>query len=203
MILVVLLCSLVQSSSSVQSSIAYQAETPKLTFQQRKDLRQWIIDYRRSRSGPDGREDTIKKILGLGPYGAKELLAVVDKQLNARVYSYRSKFQKQASSMLRKRTSPANFADLARLQNEVLALRDVENLSKEVITGKADPAIKELRTRLMFNRESVLDGSSSLQSERQQLAAPGRIWEQCQRALLEKDDRRQPDVTFERRLRSE
>jgi uncharacterized protein YkwD len=181
------------------------SKSTPLTFQQRRQLREWIGQYRRHRNDPLKRAPIVEGILSLGTVGAKELFATVDKDLTSRLAAYRGQLQQKASSLLRARTSTIQLSELARLQQEVVQLREVPDLTKEMIVAQADPAMRSLRETLLIGVDDVLVGSKALQRQRAELLDLGALWQRCHQNLDPSDaDRPGPDETdFATRLQAE
>jgi uncharacterized protein YkwD len=165
----------------------YAAEPgePRLTAEQREQLSDWITQFRRARETPEQRREIADKIFDLGPVGAQQLLSVVKAELSGRLGDYRKSFHRRAASMSGSRLTQVDFAEVKRLQSQVLALRTRDDLSKEMIVREADPVLAKLREMFVVDRAEVLAQFAELQEQRGQLLELGKYWELCTEELAE------------------
>jgi uncharacterized protein YkwD len=87
----------------------------------------------------------------------------------------------------RGKTDKIDLAELTRLRTQVLSLKDQEDLAKETIVQRGDPALERLTKLLVLDRQLVLDKSPELKPERDKLLVLGRYWEQASAALLKEE----------------
>jgi uncharacterized protein YkwD len=155
------------------------APEPQLTAAQREEVTQLLAAFRKARKTPEDRAKVVGRLLEIGGPAVKQLLEVVQQEMRGGLEKYRELFHKQALAATRKRTKEADPAAVRTLQAKVLALKDRENLTEEMITQEADPALVELRKLALIDPASVLEGLPRLGEQRKALLALGEHWERC------------------------
>jgi uncharacterized protein YkwD len=99
------------------------------------------------------------------------------KDFKSREKAYPAKFAKAAARVMEQRAKAGDFKkDVERLRAEVLAVSRDPGLTKEKITGRADPARQQLEEMLSLTRDDVLGSDEALQRERETLVQVLQWW---------------------------
>jgi uncharacterized protein YkwD len=174
-------------SSGVNIALGLDAEIPeatgKLSATQRGRVQQLLTDFRRA-SGNAGRlESTANKLLSIGGPAVSQLLVEINRQLQPQLKLYGEGFQTQAAAVQASRGG-ANMEEVEKLRAQVLALKEMPNLTKDMIVQQGDPAMAKLSEMLVVHPNMVLERSAKLRDERQKLLAIGRQWERASQQLI-------------------
>jgi uncharacterized protein YkwD len=157
--------------------------TGKLSPTQRGRVQQLLADFRHAAGNPARLETTANKLMSIGGPAVSQLLVEVNKQLQPQLQRYGQAFQEQARSVQASRGG-ANTAEVERLRAQVLALKEMPNLTKDMIVQQGDPAMAKLTEMLVVQPQMVLERSAKLREERAKLLAIGRQWERAQQYLI-------------------
>lgn len=174
-------------ATGVNVALGLDAELPeatgKLSPTQRGRVQQLLADFRHAAGNPARLEATANKLLNIGGPAVSQLLVEVNKQLQPQLQRYGQEFQKQALAVQASRGG-ANMAEVERLRAQVLALKEMPNLTKDAIVQQGDPAMAKLTEMLVVQPQMVLERSAKLRDERAKLLAVGRQWERAQQYLI-------------------
>jgi uncharacterized protein YkwD len=162
---------------------ALPESTGKLTPTQRGRVQQLLADFRHAAGNPGRLETTANKLMSIGGPAVSQLLLEVNKQLQPQLQRYGQAFQEQARAVQASRGG-ANTAEVERLRAQVLALKEMPNLTKDMIVQQGDPAMAQLTDMLVVQPKMVLERSAKLRDERAKLLAIGRQWERAQQYLI-------------------
>lgn len=162
-----------------------QGLPPALTSEQRMQVKELLSEFRRHREEPERQGEAVGQLLEIGGPAVTQLMEAVEQVLAGRLKPYAGRFQRQAVELARGKLQGVNVQAVRQLQAQVLALGKQDNLTKEMITTQADPALDKLREVLVVDREAVLEASPQLREEREGLLAAGRHWERCLGHLIE------------------
>jgi len=138
-----------------------------------------VADFRRARSDPQQRAALVDEAITSGEEATERLLAMIEKELRPQLDSYRARFVQEAAKHARRQVGEVDLQEVGRLRQKVLALKEREDLSKEMIVTEADPAMRRLQEIFVVDRQAVLDASESLGQVRDRLAELGQLWEKC------------------------
>lgn len=174
-------------SSGVNVALGLEAEAAdvngKLSPTQRGRVQQLLIDFRRAAGNPQRLETIGNKLVQIGGPAVSQMLVEVNKQLQPQLQRYGQEFQEQARAVQASRGG-ANTAEVERLRAQVLALKEMPNLTKDMIVQQGDPAMAKLTEMLVVQPQMVLEKSTKLREERSKLLAIGRQWERAQQYLI-------------------
>lgn len=159
------------------------ASTGKLSPSQRGRVQQLLADFRRAAGNPARLETTANKLLTIGGPAVSQLLLEVNKQLQPQLRGYGEAFTQQAAAVQASRGG-ANMTEVERLRAQVLALKEMPNLTKDMIVQQGDPAMAKLSEMLVVEPRMVLERSAKLREERTKLLALGRQWERASQYLI-------------------
>lgn len=178
-----------------------------LTVEQRKQLKVLIDRFRRARGEQRQRDELMDVLFKYGDVAVRQLQELVDAELHGHLQEYAGNYMRRASGLYRSRLTPANAAQVQRLRNQVLALKDDESLTRQRIVAEGDPAIDKLRNLLVIPRETVLE-DEVLRAKRAQLVELSQSWQRIQEYFLKKrpvpiGDGPQRGPSFEDHLRGE
>jgi len=162
-------------SAVPQTMAAEPAQTPA----QREEVARLLATFQASKSRPERRPAIVEKLLKIGEPAVRQLAEVIDAELSAELEDYRAAFIRQAAALFKRQFGEPDAAAIRRLQEQVLALRDREDLTKEQIADEVDPAMKELRAMAAVDAEKVVRFSAALAAQRGRLVDLGRHWERC------------------------
>lgn len=173
--------------TGVNVELGLDAELPeatgKLSPAQRGRVQQLLAEFRRASGNPARLESTANKLLSIGGPAVSQLLVEVNKQLQPQLRTYGEEFTRQAASVQASRGG-ANMAEVERLRAQVLALKEMPNLTKDMIVQQGDPAMAKLTEMLVVEPRMVLERSARLREERVKLLALGRQWERASQYII-------------------
>jgi uncharacterized protein YkwD len=155
----------------------------QLTTAERAQDKTLLADFRKAKGKPDDREKVVDQLIEIGGPAVLQLQAVLNKELFSQSRAYGQKFQKRATVLSRGKAAAIDTAELQRQRATVLALKEIDNLTKEMIVNTADPAMERLGELLVLDRKVVLEKSADLQAERDKLIALGKYWDKVMAAL--------------------
>ncbi len=148
-----------------------------MTEQQQRILTVALKDFRGNNAA---RQTAMKRALSVGPIGAKKLLEKIEEDQRPLLDQYRAVCTKLAKAEYEKRAQQTKPEDLQKLRDEVLKLRQDENLTKEKILEVAEPAVKKLAQQVVVDRIALLSASPEVRKLRPQLLSMAPFWETCQ-----------------------
>jgi len=176
----VLLLSLAGTVSGLQAQDEVQL-TPEL----RKEIITLVGSFKRARSMPEKRDEVVDRLLEIGGPATEALLEAINKELGGKLADYGQNFQRAAVAAFRDNVKDININEVRSLQQQVLALKERGNLTKEMIVSEGDPALEKLRSILLVPRAVVLNSSPQLVMQREDLVKIGTYWERCTAKLIE------------------
>lgn len=182
-------------------------EKPARTIAEIKQIEAITASFRRAKSNPAQRLALIGQAAQFGPGPAYALIDIAEREMRPTMQSYQTRFLKAAEKVVIARFNAANVEDIKQLRRQVMALTEKEDLTKEEIAAKGDPALAKLKDLVLLDRTAILKQSPELLKQRQELASPGAFWEKCQEAAYAVLSKTQPadvpvarPVQFERAL---
>lgn len=164
---------------AITDVVPARGQEAALTPAQREEVAKLMTAFRQARSAPKKRPPIVEKLLAFGAPAVKQLSEVIDAELQTAIPPYRAALVKQATDALKKQAAGTTPQTIRDLQSRVLALRTRDDLSKDTITGVADPAMKQLAAVAFVDIDKVLRGSSKLAAQRAKLLEIGQSWERC------------------------
>lgn len=198
---------------------ALAEEAPRQSLQEKRAIRQTLGMYRRARRDLDAKAAAVVQAGSIGPAAVEEVLKLVDQDLKPLMDRYRQDFLKAARAAAAQKYQSANMEEVAQLQQQVLALRDDPELTKEQIKQVGDPAMLKLEQLLILAPEAVVSQNRALAEHREKMRGIGLLWQKCQEYLAQQGPNPQRQdgnipgqaeadpspsgATFEERLRQE
>jgi uncharacterized protein YkwD len=174
-------------STGVNIELGLDAALPEasgnLTLAQRGRVQKLLGDFRRAAGNSAQMESAVNKLLSIGGAAVPQLLVEVNKILQPQLKQYGEAFKQQAAAVQASRGG-ANMTEVERLRAQVLALKELPNLTKDMIVQQGDPAMDKLREMLVVDRAAVLEKSPRLRDDRKRLLVLGRQWERTNQALV-------------------
>jgi|GEM_PF-278960 len=158
---------------------------PKLTSAQQRQLGSAIYEYRNNPKDPAKRAAAVARAVKLGPEGCGRMLITVVNELEPQVRKYRDNFAQRAAVETKAKLQTVTVSEVQELRDAVLNLAKDEQLAKEQIVAKADPAMLRLAELLLVNRADILAKYPELPKQRAALRELGGYWETCMTALDE------------------
>ncbi|MCO6048104.1 CAP domain-containing protein [Aeoliella sp. ICT_H6.2] len=156
------------------------ATESRVTPSQRRVARKLVAHFRRARRDADAQAQVLAQAMQTSPLAVEDICGLIEAQMTPAVTKYREDFFRAASGAAERKFAEADKAEIMRLQQEVNALRQDPNLSKDQIKKVGDPAMKRLAAIALVNRAEVLDTNRKLVERRQQLVPAGKLWEVAQ-----------------------
>ena len=157
----------------------------KLTSAQKRAISRLTASFRRAQRDPQQRLALLRQAMLHGPPAVEALLPVIDRELRPQLARYRSRFSAQAALRAKRQLNKQNLEEAARLRQTVLGLQTGNDLTKETIVERGDPAMQRLAEIFLVSREQIIAGSKQLQAERQRIALLGQFWERCELYMFE------------------
>jgi len=155
-------------------------EAPKsLTVKERRAVNDLLSTFTRARTDPDKQSKVVDEILAIGGPAPAKLLALIGQQLGPLQARYRSAFYAAAKTVLRKRFVDRDPAEVDALRQTVRNLGSSDNLSKDEIVAKGDPAMAKLGEMLWIDPETVLKAEPALLTQRTALLDLGKHWQRA------------------------
>lgn len=154
-----------------------QLQQQKVSVSQRRDVQEAIAAYKRAHGSPDKVRGTVQKAIAAGRHVTQALAPLVAQD----VHNLASKYLDQLAAVAVKvaaRSQP-DSADVAARRQDVLGLLSVEQLSKEMIVERAEPAMVRLTELLRVDRNAVFAENKQLAVSRAALLELGAIWQAC------------------------
>jgi uncharacterized protein YkwD len=176
------------NSLSAQPAVAPNAKAApaiKLSRDEQRQLSGALAEFRNNRRDPAKRKAAVAKAVALGSEGASQMLLLVTAELEKPLSIYRDKFRQLAGKLYQEQLKNVSLEEVTLLRNKVLQLADQYTLTKEKIVEQADPAMKQLGTLLLVDRQTVLEKNKELLKLRDSLQELGSYWETCMVALWE------------------
>jgi len=167
-----------QAGQANPAAPADTAESDAAPARQRS-LSRLLAEFRRARSDPRLRAELVDEVLARGDEATERLLALIQSELRPQLDGYRKQFMRQASAVARGQLGQVNLQEVLQLRQKVLALKERQGLTKQMIVAEADPAMARLREIFLVDRGKVLAASETLSATREELSATGRLWERC------------------------
>lgn len=193
-----------------------QEPAPRQSLQEKRAVRKVLGQYRRARRDLDAKAAAIAQAGTVGPAAVEAVLDLVEQDLKPLMDRYRQDFLKGARTAAVQKYQAANLEEVVRLREQVLALQQDPELTKERIVQIADPAMIRLEELMVLEPEVVLTQHRSIAEQRQRMQGIGMLWQQCQAYLAQRDSSGQEaedagkggeeptsQVTFEDWLRQE
>ncbi len=159
-------------------------DRPALTLAQIKQVEAITANFRRAKGNPAQRLALIEQAARIGQQPARGLIEIVEKEMRPQLQTYQTRLHKAVEKAVVAKFNAANVQDITQHRGQVLALVNKEDLTKEEIEAKGDPALSRLKQLVLLDRETVLKQSPELMKQRQELAGPGAFWEKCQQAAF-------------------
>ncbi len=176
---VCVLATLMAATLLVPAGLTAQGPATRPTAQRPESL--WVLaaDYRRFRRDPAKREAAAKQLLARGAEGAVQLQEELQKELQLGYARYQRDFYAQAQSLGLQKYRAANKQHIAAWQAHVQALGNDEDLSKDAIKTRGEPALTNLRKALTFSSADVLASSPALAAQREAVIGLLALQDKC------------------------
>jgi len=147
----------------------------------------------------------VEELLSLGEYGPSQVAMLSGRDARSRYDRYLKDFEKAAGRLIRAQVPRDVEQQVIAKREEIRAVSTAENLTKELITSKADPALQALQGWLTVSREAVLAADEKLAMDRQTVLAQVNNWKRAMERLSPEQQKRMPVVEdadrFEEALR--
>ncbi|WP_425398769.1 CAP domain-containing protein [Aeoliella sp.] len=164
----------------VQAADAEDAAPARITPSQRRVARQLVARFRRARRDPDAQAKALAEAMQTSPLAVEDICGLIEAQLSPAVGKYRQDFFRAAEGAAERKFAEADKAEIEQLQQQVNALRNDPNLSKDLIKKVGDPAMKRLAEIALVDRADVLSTNRKLVERRENLLPSGKLWEVAQ-----------------------
>lgn len=162
-----------------------QDPAPRQSLQEKRAIRKALGQYRRARRDLEAKGAAIVQAGVAGPAAVEAIQELVEQDLDPLMDRYRQEFLKAAKVAAAEKYQAANLQEVARLQEQVLALQKDPELSKEKIVQIADPAMRQLEELMVLSPEAVLANHRGLVEQREKMQGIGLLWQKCQEYLAE------------------
>jgi len=163
---------------------AAPAPAPALTPEQRDQVASLIAAYSRAEIKGTDTDKIVDKILEIGGAAVRQIFDRVDSTLTRRLDAYNKKFSKAVDKLTLHAAQPKDSNEIPKLRATVLALKERDNLTRDMIVAEADPAMVRLRALVaVLDRETVLKKTPGLQADRDVVLALGRQHDRIQAKL--------------------
>lgn len=146
----------------------------------RPDIQRMLIDFRKAAGDGAKRRIAARKLLQLGPRGAKILRSAASSELSTRTTAYKKAFFSKSRGMGAAKYRTTGQARVEAWRNQ---FRSTGRVTKESLKAKAGPAMDALLGALVPKREEILENSTLLTARRAELLALEAINAQCAAAL--------------------
>ncbi|MBM4018887.1 MAG: CAP domain-containing protein [Planctomycetes bacterium] len=147
------------------------AAEKKAAADARREAADLPVQFRKKKGDDAARKALVDRAIELGPAAAGGLLAAVQAELAPLQARYRQAFYKEAQAGVRAKLKDSRPQDVENLRQKILATVKRTDLTKEMVVQDADPALKELREKLLLEPEGVLSGAEALRKMRDEAAA--------------------------------
>jgi uncharacterized protein YkwD len=187
---------------------AQQETKPPVTSpEQKREVGRMLGEFTAARRDPDRRAEIVGEAIQRGAPFVTALYEVIGREMHPQLQRYSNNFFQQAAKLAGKQIAEADLQEVIQLRQKVLALRNLANLTKEMIVAEGEPALNRLEEIFVVDRRKVLAASPSLQSDRDRLGELGKLWERCAQYLYEQvpDNEEKPrePPSFEKYLAGE
>lgn len=149
----------------------------RLTPTERRAVRKLVAKFRRARRSLEEQAAVLAEAMQTHPSAVEDIRGSIEQQLLPAVTKYRQDFFTAAAGLAEAKFQQANLNEIATLQQQVNALRDDPNLSKDKIKQQGDPAMERLAEIALVDREDVFASNAKLIDRRQALMPAGKLWE--------------------------
>lgn len=200
---------LVVDSQRLWAADSEETTPSRITPSERRAARQLVARFRRARRDANDQAQVLADAMRTSPLAVEDICGLIEAQMTPAVTKYREDFFRAASGAAERKFAEADRAQIARLQQEVNALREDPNLSKDQIKAVGDPAMRRLAELALVNRAEVLSTNRKLVERRQRLVPAGKLWEVAQAYLAKVapkvagDDEQRGALTFDEYLKQE
>jgi uncharacterized protein YkwD len=143
------------------------------------DLKREIADlpvqFRKKKGDAEGRKAVVDRAIELGGTAVTCVLAAVQAEMAPLQPKYRQAFYKEVQQKVRAQLKDVKPQDIEALRQTITSTVSRADLTKEMVVEKADPALKELKSKLLVTPEAVLTDAESLSRMRDELTALARF----------------------------
>ncbi len=161
----------------VQGQAATPAQDrPALTPAQYEQAKGLVDRLRFANPTAESTTAVVEELLSLGEYGATQVVNWAGRDARSRGDRYLKDFEKAAGRRIRDQVPRDVEREVFAKREEVMAVCRAENLTKEMITSRSDPALKQLETWLTVSRETVLEHDEKLARDREALLLQVERW---------------------------
>jgi uncharacterized protein YkwD len=158
---------------------------PMLTPEQRKEVQDLLVEFRKARGQSDARLELIDKLADIGLPALNQVEQQVFKDLQRPLADYRQQFARTAAQVFAAQAGMKQAEEVAELRAKAVEASRQEKLTKEQIVEVIDPAIARLKEILLVDRQDVFAKGMNLEKVRDALLEQGAEWDRCQLKRME------------------
>lgn len=141
-------------------------------------VRALVEGFRRARTAADREAATVELLAG-GPDAVAKLATVARGELGRLRQPYAARFQRATAKVLEERRRQGDAVEVAGLRRTILDVAAIEDLTKETIVARSDPALARLERLLSVTPADVLAGDPQLAADRAALVALDDVARRC------------------------
>ena len=154
-----------------------EAPAKQLTPSQKRAVRTLVAKFRRARRDQNAQAAVLAEAMQISPLAVEDIRGMIEAQLTPAVTRYRQNFLKAASGTAAAKFAKADKEEIKKIQDQVNALRQDPNLTKDMVKQIGDPGMARLAEVALVDRTDVLGSNRKLVEERQKLLPAGKLWE--------------------------
>ena len=170
-------------AAAAMAQLAPQQDTTSV--EDRRAISAMLSQFRMARRDPPKRDQIVEAAIAKGTAYVTALYDAIGREMQPQLTRYRNAFYQQAASRSKSHIEKADLQEVASLRQKVLGLQHQPNFTKELIIQDGTPALTRLQEIFVIGRETVLEASPALQTDRERLGELGALWQRCAVALYE------------------